>query len=68
MILESVTCLKNDFKLTKFQTFTNTSAQSFFGDAGIFPKYGNTILSSNFRTVVKTGFSINILTNFATHL
>ena len=31
----------------------------------IFPKYGNTILSSNFGTVVKTGFWTNILlTNF----
>ena len=35
----------------------------------IFPKYGNIILSSNFRTVVKTGFWKNILlTNFALHL
>ena len=35
----------------------------------IFPKYVNTILSSNFGTVVKTGFWTNILlTNFAIHL
>ena len=34
IILESVTCLKNDFKFTKFQTFTNTSVQSLFGDTG----------------------------------
>ena len=34
IILESVTCLKNDLKLTKFQSFTNTSVQSLFGDAG----------------------------------
>ena len=34
IILGSVTCLKNDFKFTKFQTFTNKSAQSLFGDTG----------------------------------
>ena len=39
---------KNDFKITKFQTFTNTSVQSLFGD--LFPKNGNVILSSNFGT------------------
>ena len=33
----SVTCLKNDFKLTKFQTFTNTCLKSFFGEAGNIP-------------------------------
>ena len=32
IILESVTCLMNDFKFTKFQTFTNKSVQSIFGD------------------------------------
>ena len=37
IILESVTCFKNDFKLTKFQTFTNTSVQSLFGDTGNIP-------------------------------
>ena len=37
VILESVVCLKNDFKLTKFQTFTNTFVQSLFGDAGNIP-------------------------------
>ena len=35
----------------------------------MFPKYGNTILSSNFGTVVKKGFWKNILlTNFVIHL
>ena len=37
IILESVTSLKNDLKLTKFQSFTNTSVQSLFGDAGNIP-------------------------------
>ena len=37
IIFESVTCLKNDFKFTKFQTFTNTSVQSLFDDAGNIP-------------------------------
>ena len=37
IILEFVTCLKNDFKFTKFQTFTNTSAQSLFDDTGNIP-------------------------------
>ena len=37
IIHESVTCLKNDFKFTKFQTFTSASVQSFFGDAGNIP-------------------------------
>ena len=34
IILEFVTCLKNDFKFTKLQTFTNTSVQSLFDDNG----------------------------------
>ena len=37
IILESVTCLKNNFKFTKFQMFTDTSVQSLFGDTGIIP-------------------------------
>ena len=37
IILESVTGSKNDFKLTKFQAFTNTSVQSLFGDARNIP-------------------------------
>ena len=37
IILEPVTSLKNDLKLTKFQLFTNTSVQSLFGDAGNIP-------------------------------
>ena len=32
MIYSSVTCLMNDFKFTKFQTYTNKSVQSLFGD------------------------------------
>ena len=37
IILESANCLKNNLKLTKFQTFTNTSVQSIFGDAENIP-------------------------------
>ena len=37
IIIESVTCLKNDFKLKKFQTSTNIFVQSLFGDAGNIP-------------------------------
>ena len=33
-ILESVTCLKNDFNYTKFKMLTNTSVQSLFGNTG----------------------------------
>ena len=35
--LESVTSMKKDIKLTKFQTFTNKSVQSLFGDTGNIP-------------------------------
>ena len=35
--LESVNCFKNDFKLKKFETFTNASVQSLFCDAGNIP-------------------------------
>ena len=37
IILESVTCFKNDFKLAKIQTFANTSLQSLFGDTANIP-------------------------------
>ena len=38
IIIEFATCLnKNDFKLTKFQAFTNTFVQSLFGDARNIP-------------------------------
>ena len=37
IILESATYLKNDFKFTKRQTFTNTPVQSLFDYTGHVP-------------------------------
>ena len=56
IIVESVNCLKNDFKFIEFQAFTNTSVQS------LFPNF---ILNlKHFRKIfTKMLFPQNLLTN-----
>ena len=56
IFLESVTFLKNALSLQNFKRLLIHLLSLFLLVLEIFPKYGNTILSSSFGTVVKTCF------------